>query len=53
VSFDLLPDTGHSFTEAVTRGGLVTRVFAFLHPADEQVAPTSGCPVDPPSGPST
>jgi pimeloyl-ACP methyl ester carboxylesterase len=54
VSFDLLPDTGHSFTEAVTRGGLVTRVFDFLHPADEQAAPpTGGCPVDPPLGPST
>ncbi len=32
VSFDLLPDTGHSFTEAVHRGGLVRRAFDFLHP---------------------
>jgi pimeloyl-ACP methyl ester carboxylesterase len=32
VSFDLLPGTGHSFTEAVERGGLVTRTFDVLYP---------------------
>jgi pimeloyl-ACP methyl ester carboxylesterase len=32
VSFDLLPNTGHSFAEAVHRGALVDRVFHFLHP---------------------
>ena len=32
VSFDLLTDTGHSFSEAAERGGLVDRTFDFLHP---------------------
>jgi pimeloyl-ACP methyl ester carboxylesterase len=54
VSFDLLPDTGHSFAEAVDRGALVARVVGFLHPANEQVVPPGGaCPIDPPLGPST
>jgi dienelactone hydrolase len=33
VSFDLLPGTAHSFSSAVHRGDLVTRVVDFLHPA--------------------
>lgn len=33
VSFDLLPGTAHSFTSAVHRGDLVTRVLAFIHPS--------------------
>ena len=32
VSFDLLTDTGHSFSDAAERGGLVDRTFDFLHP---------------------
>jgi pimeloyl-ACP methyl ester carboxylesterase len=32
VSFDLLPGTPHSFSSAVHRGHLVTRVVDFLHP---------------------
>lgn len=32
VSFDLLPDTGHSLTEAVHRGELVRRAIDFFHP---------------------
>jgi len=52
VTFDLLPDTGHSFSEAVDRGGLVPRVFAFLHPTGKQATPpASACPTDPPMGP--
>jgi pimeloyl-ACP methyl ester carboxylesterase len=38
LSFDLLPDTAHSFPAAVRRGGLVERAFAFLHPQ-----PGQGC----------
>jgi pimeloyl-ACP methyl ester carboxylesterase len=45
VSFDLLADTGHSFTEAVERGGLVARTFDFLGPADSLL--------DEPTGPMT
>ena len=30
ITFDLLPDTGHSFTEAVGAGGLVERTMGFL-----------------------
>jgi pimeloyl-ACP methyl ester carboxylesterase len=40
VSFDLLADTGHSFGQAVERGGLVTRTLDFLHPA--QTGPERG-----------
>jgi pimeloyl-ACP methyl ester carboxylesterase len=36
VSFDLLVGTGHSFAEAVERGGLVERTFEFLHPRAEE-----------------
>jgi pimeloyl-ACP methyl ester carboxylesterase len=32
VSFDLLPDTGHSFSEAIGRGALVERTAHYLHP---------------------
>jgi pimeloyl-ACP methyl ester carboxylesterase len=31
VTFDLLPDTGHSFTSAVRNGGLVQRTLRYLH----------------------
>jgi pimeloyl-ACP methyl ester carboxylesterase len=31
VTFDLLPDTGHSFASAVRTGGLVDRALHFLH----------------------
>lgn len=34
VSFDLLPGTAHSFTSAVHRGDLVTRVLDFIHPPE-------------------
>lgn len=34
VTFDVLPDCRHSFKEAVVRGGLVERVFGFLHPEE-------------------
>lgn len=51
VSFDLLADTGHSFTEAVERGGLVSRTLEFLHPAGTppdadppSADPTTGSP---------
>lgn len=44
VSFDLLTDSGHSFSEAVARGGLVARAFDVLRPVD--------APVTPPFGPS-
>jgi pimeloyl-ACP methyl ester carboxylesterase len=39
VSFDLLTDTGHSFSEATDRGGLVERTFDFLHPTPGPVDP--------------
>jgi pimeloyl-ACP methyl ester carboxylesterase len=42
VSFDLLADTGHSFTEAVERGGLVARTFDFLGPAVPLLAGPTG-----------
>jgi pimeloyl-ACP methyl ester carboxylesterase len=49
VSFDLLTDTGHSFSEAVNRGSLLERTFTFLYPihatADISTAdPTPGPP---------
>jgi pimeloyl-ACP methyl ester carboxylesterase len=51
-SFDLLPDTGHSFSEAVERGALVVRAFDFLHSAEPPVTrPSDPSPVDPLSGP--
>jgi len=45
VSFDLLPETGHSFTEAVDRGGLIARAFDFLHPRNGSAVPAA-----PPTG---
>jgi dienelactone hydrolase len=42
VSFDLLTDTGHSFTEAVERGALVARTFDFLGPAVPLLAEPTG-----------
>lgn len=48
VTFDLLPETGHSFTEAVNCGGLIARAFDFLHPMN--VSNLSVPPADPPSG---
>jgi pimeloyl-ACP methyl ester carboxylesterase len=42
VSFDLLADTGHSFTEAVEKGGLVARTFDFLGPAAPLLAGPTG-----------
>lgn len=42
VSFDLLPDTGHSFAEAVERGGLVGRAFEFLHPTGPSTTDPGG-----------
>jgi pimeloyl-ACP methyl ester carboxylesterase len=42
VSFDLLTDTGHSFTEAVEKGGLVARTFDFLGPAIPLLAGPAG-----------
>lgn len=53
VSFDLLPETGHSFTEAVDCGGLVARAFDFLHPMNVSAAsvPAVNSPsVDSPTG---
>lgn len=46
VSFDLLPDTGHSFTEAVECGGLVMRAFDFLHPQSTPDLPVGPAPGD-------
>lgn len=34
VSFDVLPDAGHAFSEAVRHGSLVERAAYFLHPGD-------------------
>ncbi|GAA1243986.1 hypothetical protein GCM10009609_04170 [Pseudonocardia aurantiaca] len=54
VTFDLLADTGHSFSEAVERGGLVTRVFDYLHTAQTAAAPEGDpSPADPPTWPTT
>lgn len=52
VSFDLLPGTGHSFSEAVERGDLVARVLDFLQPAQTPPTPQpEGFPLEPPTGP--
>jgi hypothetical protein len=42
VSFDLLADTGHCFTDAVERGRLVARTFDFLGPAVPLLAQPPG-----------
>lgn len=34
ITFDLLPDSGHSFSEAVHKGGLLERTHGFLHDTD-------------------
>ncbi|MGH3656603.1 MAG: hypothetical protein ACRDUA_08080 [Micromonosporaceae bacterium] len=39
VTFDLMPDTGHSFSQAVFTGGLVGRAFEFLHPVSPDAMP--------------
>lgn len=36
ITFDLLPDSGHGFGEAVRAGGLVDRALAFLHSPPDQ-----------------
>jgi pimeloyl-ACP methyl ester carboxylesterase len=58
VSFDLLTDTAHSFTQAVRRGGLVAHTVGFLYPTGSPTAPAGPAPpdrwtADPSSGPAT
>ena len=40
-SFDVLPNTNHSFTAALHRGGLVTRVGEFLHGCPDSLSSTA------------
>lgn len=47
VSFDLMPETGHSFTQAVFTGGLVGRAFEFLHPVSTDAWPLQKTDVEP------
>jgi pimeloyl-ACP methyl ester carboxylesterase len=50
VSFDLLTDTGHSFSDAVNRGCLLERTFTFLYPPN---ATADIATADPTTDPST